>query len=129
MDVATTAEPRSSTRSVLSWQHFDMVGAQLRSTAFGTTSEHLAAAFLSAFAFTTRVRREDDLGHDFHCVLHEHSLQGANAMRASGVLSSGPPFNVQVKSERGPISYKEPHERKWIGTQRSPFFVIIVNRR
>jgi hypothetical protein len=116
-----------------------MVGGQLRTTAFGTTSEHLAEAFLSAFAFTTRVRREEDLGHDFHCVLHEHGGDtpapdrgedsDAPAPSSSGVLSAGPPFNVQVKSDRKPISYEKPHARKWIGTQQSPFFVIVVSRR
>jgi len=106
-----------------------MAGGHLRATAFGTTSEHLAAAFLSAFAFTTRVRREEDLGHDFHCVLHDHGGSDATVPRASGVLSAGPPFNVQVKSDRKPVTYEEPHARKWIGTQHSPFFVVVVSRK
>lgn len=113
-----------------------MAGGQLRSTAFGTTSEHLAEAFLSAFAFTTPVRRENDLGHDFHCVLHEHGdalgdrrdAEEGGGVRASGVLSAGPPFNIQVKSDRKAISYERPHARKWIGTQQSPFFICVVDR-
>jgi hypothetical protein len=114
-----------------------MAGGQMRNTAFGTTSEHLAEAFLSAFAFTTRVSRENDLGHDLHCVLHEHSdalgdpddAEEGGTARASGVLSAGPPFNVQVKSDRRAISYEKPHARKWIGTQQSPFFVCVVSRK
>jgi hypothetical protein len=105
-----------------------MSGAQLAATAFGTTSEHLAEAVLSAIAFTTRVRRENDVGHDFHCVLHlplnvpAESGNGTVTMR-----TAGPPFNVQVKSgnDRKPIVYEKEHAREWIGT----YSILHMSRR
>ena len=54
----------------------------------------MAEFVLNTIAFTTRVPRPEDIGHDFVCALSE--LQ-------DGFYWAGPSFTVQVKSDRKPL--------------------------
>ena len=105
-----------------------MSGGHLAAPYSGVVNENLAMTFLSKIAFATKVQREGDVGHDYHCVLHvrlDVPAKSGNGMVA--MLTAGPPFNVQVKSDRKALRYEGPHEREWIGSQQSPFFVCVVD--
>lgn len=105
-----------------------MTGGQLAATYGGVVNENLAMTFLSKIAFTTKVQRQDDLGHDYHCVLHVPIVAPAKSGTGTvALLTAGPPFNVQAKSDRDSLRYEQSHEREWIGTQQSPFFVCVVD--
>src|SRR5690606_30128653 len=125
--LSTPSWPRGVTGGTIS----AMSGGQLAATAFGTTSEHLAEAVLSAIAFTTRIERQNDIGHDFHCILHVPLSVQNEKGGAVSMLTAGPPFNVQVKSadDRKRIRYVKEHARRWIATQQyTAFFICIVDR-
>ncbi len=98
-----------------------MTGARSRSWRFGDTDEKMAEAMLSLIAFTTNVAREDDIGHDFICVL---------AHRDQNLLRAGQSFAVQVKasSQRDEITFTKPHEVEWLEKQEVPFFICLANR-
>lgn len=96
-----------------------MPGARARGFRFGDTAELLAEFILGSMAFTTAVPRQEDVGHDFHCVLIE---------RAGNLLKAGPFFTVQVKSNRDNLVYEREHEVAWIKNQENPFFVGVSSR-
>jgi len=70
-------------------------------------------------AFTTRIPRQEDVGHDLFCVLAE---------RAGNLLTAGPFFTVQVKSKREEVIYDKEYEVMWIKNQENPFFVCVADR-
>lgn len=98
-----------------------MPGARLTSFTFGAIAERLAEYILGTMSFTTPVPYQDDIGHDFHCVLKTQSDDGRMTL-------AGPSFSVQVKSDHEPLVYEKPYEREWIGAQQDPFFVCVVER-
>lgn len=96
-----------------------MPGARLRSYRLGDRTELMAEFILNTIAFTTRVPRQEDIGHDFLCALSD--LQ-------NGFYWAGPSFTVQVKSDREPLKFYKPHEITWIKNQENPFFLAVGNR-
>ncbi len=86
----------------------------------GDWRERLAETVFRAFAFTTRVRREDDVGHDLFCVL---------SRRKDRLLWAGSSFTVQVKSDLAPIVFSKPHELEWLHSLESPLFVAVVHQK
>lgn len=96
-----------------------MPGARPRSYRFGDNAELLAEFILNCLAFTTRVPRQEDIGHDFLCSLAE---------RDDLLLRAGPFFTVQVKSNHESIVFEKPYETDWIRKQDNPFFVCVATR-
>lgn len=96
-----------------------MPGARARGFRFGDSAELLAEFILGSMAFTTRVPRQEDVGHDLLCVLAE---------RTGNLLTAGPFFTVQVKNKREEIVYDKEYEVTWIKNQENPFFVCVVDR-
>jgi hypothetical protein len=96
-----------------------MPGARLRNFRFGDRSEQLVEHLLSAFAFTTRVPRQEDIGLDFFCSL---------ISRQENLLKAGPFFAVQAKSSDDPIVYEKDHEIAWITSQENPLLLCIADR-
>lgn len=96
-----------------------MPGARPYGFWVGDNAELFAQYVLSSFAFSTPILRQDDVGHDFYCVLSE---------REGNLLRAGPFFTVQVKNERRNLIYEKTHEVEWIKKQDSPFFVCVSNR-
>jgi hypothetical protein len=96
-----------------------MSGARLRSFRLGDRSEQLVEHLLSAFAFTTRVPRQEDIGCDFFCSL---------ISRQEPLLKAGPFFAVQAKSSTDPIVYEKEHEVAWITSQENPLLLCIADR-
>ena len=68
-----------------------MPGAQPIGPRYGTSAELLAEFVLGSMAFTTRVPRQEDVGHDLLCVLAE---------RSGRMMLAGPFFTVQVKNKK-----------------------------
>ncbi len=100
-----------------------MPGARPRGFRLGDRSELLAETVLNALAFTVRVPRQEDVGHDFLCALSELKEQ---------MVWAGPSFTVQVKSKREPLVFEKEHELVWIRELDNPFFIAISdleNRR
>jgi hypothetical protein len=97
-----------------------MPGARLAKFRIGDSAELLAEFILGRLAFTTKVPRTEDVGHDLHCSMIE---------RAGGLLKAGPFFTVQVKANRKRIKYEKPYQVRWISEQENPFFVCVVNQR
>jgi hypothetical protein len=97
-----------------------MPGARLRNFRFGDRSELLVEHLLSAFAFTTRVPRQEDIGFDFFCSL---------ISRQGQLLKAGPFFAVQAKSSTDPVMYEKEHEIAWITSQENPLLLCVANRR
>src|SRR5688572_17448059 len=83
----------------------DMPGGRLRSFRLGDRTELMAEFVLNTVAFTTRVPRQEDIGHDFVCTLSEIK---------NGFYWTGPSFTVQVKSNDKPLEFEKPHEIAWI---------------
>lgn len=96
-----------------------MPGARHRTFRLGDRTELLVEFVLNTIAFTARVPRQEDVGHDLYCVLSE--LHG-------GLLLAGPFFTVQVKSNRDPIVFEKEHELAWIRDQQNPLFVAVGHR-
>jgi hypothetical protein len=96
-----------------------MPGAQLYNPRLGSSSELLAEFILNRIAFTTRVPRQEDVGHDFVCSLSEHD---------GAMVKAGPSFTVQVKSDRSAIAYEGSHKIDWIQNQENPFFICVADR-
>lgn len=99
-----------------------MPGARLESFRHGDSAERLAEFILGSLAFTTAVPRQEDVGHDFHCVLAVRDGE-------TRILRAGPSFSVQVKSTSEPVRYTKPHEIDWIVDQENPFFLCIAERK
>jgi hypothetical protein len=85
----------------------------------GDSAELLAECILGCLAFTSRVPRTEDVGHDLLCSIAE---------RDGNLLKAGPFFTVQVKSTRDVVKYSGEHELEWIRGQENPFFLAIVDR-
>lgn len=98
-----------------------MPGARLESFRHGDSAERLAEFILGSFAFTTAVPRQEDVGHDFHCVLSVRDSR-------TRMLGAGPSFSVQVKSTPEPVRYTKPYEIDWIVNQENPFFLCVADR-
>jgi len=84
----------------------------------GDNAELLAEFIISRLAFTTKVPRTEDVGHDLLCSLAEKSGK---------LFKAGPFFTVQVKKVKEQIIYEKPHEIEWIMTQENPFIICISN--
>ncbi len=74
-----------------------MPGARHPDFRLGDRTELLAEFCLNTMAFTTRVPRQEDIGHDFFCVLSEIKQD---------MLWAGPSFTVKVKSNQIPSHLK-----------------------
>lgn len=96
-----------------------MPGARYQPFRLGDRSELLAEHLLSAFAFTTRVPRQEDIGFDFFCSLIKRDEQ---------LLKAGPFFAVQAKSSTTPLIYTKDHEIDWITSQENPLLICVVDR-
>ena len=96
-----------------------MPGARAYGFRIGDNAELLAEFVISRLAFTSRVPRTEDVGHDFLCSLAE---------REAKMFKAGPFFTVQVKNKRGPIIFEKEHELEWIRNQENPFFLCVANR-
>lgn len=96
-----------------------MPGARLRTYRLGDRSELLVEHLLSAFAFTTRVPRQEDIGFDFFCSL---------ISRQEHLLKAGPFFAVQAKSSPAPVIYEKEHEIGWITAQENPLLLCVAAR-
>jgi len=96
-----------------------MPGARAYGFRIGDNAELLCEFIISRLAFTSKVPRTEDVGHDFLCSLAE---------REANIFKAGPFFTVQAKSNRDPIIYQKEHEIGWIKNQENPFFVCVANR-
>ena len=96
-----------------------MPGAQPKGFRCGDSAELFAEFVLNSLAFTTRVPRQEDIGHDLLCALAEHD---------GTLVRAGPSFTVQVKSKRENLVYEKEHEVAWIKNQDNPFFICISRR-
>lgn len=97
-----------------------MSGGRSRPFRLGDRSELLVEQLLAAFAFTTPVPRQEDVGVDFFCSLTHQEGQ---------FLKAGPFFAVQAKSSTDPIVYEKPHELEWIKNQENPLLVCVADRK
>ena len=98
-----------------------MPGAQAKVSRYGSWTEILVEACLKTIAFTVRVPHEDDVGHDFFCVLSE-PLQ-------NGSFKAGPSFTVQAKSSGAPVVVLgTEYAIAWLKELQNPFFVAVGNR-
>ena len=95
-----------------------MPGARAYGFRIGDNAELLAEFIISRLAFTSKVPRTEDVGHDFLCSLVE---------REGNMLKAGPFFTVQTKNKREPIAFQKKWELEWIQTQENPFFVCVAN--
>lgn len=93
-----------------------MPGARPHGFRRGDRSELLAETVLNALAFTVRVPRQEDVGHDFLCFLSEKKGQ---------MIWAGPSFTVQVKSKREPLVFNKEHEIAWVKKLDNPFFLAV----
>ena len=98
-----------------------MPAQRLRSFRYGDTDERMAEAMLSLLAFTTNVRREDDVCHDLVCVLIQ---------RDGHHLLAGSSFTVQTKTytQRDKFIYDSPSETQWLETLQTPFSIGLTYR-
>jgi hypothetical protein len=96
-----------------------MPGARAYGFRMGDNSELLSEFVISRLAFTAKVPRTEDVGHDFLCSLAE---------REGKIFKAGPSFTVQAKSNSDPIFFEKQHEIDWIKNQENPFFLCITNR-
>lgn len=96
-----------------------MPGARPYGYWVGDNAELFAQYVLSNFSFATPILRQDDVGHDFYCVLSESE---------GNLLRAGPFFTVQVKNGKKDLIYEKAHEIEWIKKQDNPFFVCVSNR-
>lgn len=97
-----------------------MPGARSRNFRFGDSSELLAEFILNTIAFTTRVPRQEDVGHDFLCSLSE---------RDGNLLRAGPFFTVQNKSDHEKLIFEKEYEIDWLKRQDNPFFICVSDRK
>jgi hypothetical protein len=96
-----------------------MPGAKPYGFRIGDNAELLAEFIISRLAFTSKVPRTEDVGHDFLCSLAEKS---------GNMYKAGPFFTVQAKSSKKALKYETEPQRNWIKNQENPFFVCIVDR-
>ena len=96
-----------------------MPGARHPNFRLGDRTELLAEFCLNTIAFTTRVPRQEDIGHDFFCVLSEVRQD---------LLWAGPSFTVQVRSAPDPLVFEKEHEIAWIKNLENPFILIVGHR-
>jgi hypothetical protein len=96
-----------------------MPGGRLRTFRLGDRTELMAELVLNTIAFTSRVPRQEDIGHDFVCALSE---------LRDGFYRAGPSFTVQVKSNLEPLVFAKRHEIQWIKGQENPFLIAVGDR-
>lgn len=96
-----------------------MPGGRLRSFRLGDRTELLAECVLNPSAFTSRTPRQEDVGHDFVCVLSELKEK---------FYWTGPSFTVQVKSSASDLVLEKEHEMDWLKGQENPFFIAVGDR-
>lgn len=96
-----------------------MPGARPVGFRAGDSAELLAEFVLSALAFTTRVPRQEDVGHDLLCVL---------AKPEGAMLLAGGAFTVQVKSGHDDLVFERDYEVRWLKNLELPFLVAVVTR-
>ncbi len=98
-----------------------MSAVQHRMSRFGSWTEILVEACLKTVAFTARIPREDDIGHDFFCTLAEP--------HQNALFKAGPSFTVQAKSSGHPlVLFKTKNAIEWLQHLQNPFFVAVGNR-
>jgi hypothetical protein len=85
----------------------------------GDRSEQLVETLLSAFAFTTPVPRQEDVGADFFCSLISKEGQ---------LLKAGPFFTVQAKSAPEPVIFQKDYELNWVTRQENPLLLCVADR-
>jgi len=95
-----------------------MPGAKAYGFRVGDNAERLCEFVISSLAFTSKVPRTEDVGHDFLCSLAE---------REGNMFKAGPLFTVQAKNKRERIIFGKEYELKWITSQENPFFLCIAN--
>jgi hypothetical protein len=79
----------------------------------------LVESCLNAIAFTSRVPRQEDVGHDFFCILSKAQ---------DGLVWAGPSFTVQAKSDCRPLVFEKPHQVRWVTHLENPFFIAVGDR-
>lgn len=97
-----------------------MPGARPPNLRMGDRTELLVQFFLHTIAFTTPVPRQEDVGHDFLCVLTEPH---------DNLLWTGPSFTVQVKSKSDPLVFEKDYEVAWIKELENPYFVAVGDKK
>jgi hypothetical protein len=98
-----------------------MPGGRLRTFRLGDRSELLVQHLLAGIAFTTPVPRQEDIGLDFLCSL-------ITGYGRTNLLTAGPFFSVQAKSDTKALEYKEPHQIEWIRNQENPLLLCVADR-
>lgn len=96
-----------------------MPGARAYGFRIGDNAELLSEFVVSRLAFTSKVPRTEDVGHDFLCSLAEREVN---------MFKAGPFFTVQAKNNRDPIVFQKGYELEWIKSQENPFFLCVANR-
>jgi len=96
-----------------------MPGARPYGFRIGDNAELLSEFVISRIAFTSRVPRTEDVGHDFLCSLAE---------REKNLFKAGPFFTVQAKNKKDPIIYQKDYQIQWIKNQENPFFICVADR-
>lgn len=89
---------------------------RLKSFRLGDRTEILAEMFLNTLAFTTKVPRQEDIGHDFICFLSPQKGDYFYAKEA---------FTVQVKSDKRKIVYRGKGKLQWLRNLENPFYFLI----
>lgn len=99
-----------------------MPGARSSNFRPGDIAEKLAETILSFIVFTTHVSRENDVGHDFICVLPQ---------REGNILKADMSFTVQVKAIglRNRLVFSKPHQCEWLEKQDMPFFICLADNK
>lgn len=93
---------------------------RLRNFRLGDRTEILAEMCLNILAFTTKVPRQEDIGHDFICFL---------ALKEGGYLYAKEAFTVQVKSDKRKIIYKGKEKLQWIRSLENPLYFLVGNKK
>jgi len=86
----------------------------------GDRTELLVEYCLHSLAFSSRVPRQEDVGHDFVCALAEPR---------GDLLWAGAAFSVQAKSDTSSLVFAKEHELQWLILQENPFFVAVGNKK
>jgi hypothetical protein len=104
-----------------------MTNARHASFRAGDRSEYLAQYMLSAIGIANPILRQEDIGHDFHCLL---------STQERGLLNFDSPFTVQIKSDMHPLEYggvteqgiwKE-YEIDWLLNQKVPLYIGVIDK-
>lgn len=91
-----------------------------RSFRLGDRTELLAEMCLNTLAFTTKVPRQEDVGHDFICFLSHLE---------DDLFYAGKTFTVQVKSNKRKIVYKTAKHAEWLRSLENPYYILVGNKK